>query len=161
MPLIDTLTRLEGRISRKPFWIGTVVLMAAFVACLVAIVMLLGEDILDGPYSGSSATALAFGTLTLILSIPVMLKRLHDLNHSYGLLVPVFVLEAIAVTGDLTGWTGNEIDLNTFGWALAAVYGLYALALLIFLGFYRGTRGPNDFGPDPLAPEEIPASVSL
>jgi uncharacterized membrane protein YhaH (DUF805 family) len=161
MSLIDVLTRLDGRISRKPYWIGTLVLLGAFIAVLVALTAVFGEGVLDGPYSGNSLTLLVLGTLSLIVSVPVMLKRLHDLNTSFKLLVPVFVLEAVSVLGDLAGWTGTEADLNTLGWTLTAIYGFYALALLIFLGFYRGTRGRNDYGPDPLAPEEIPASVNL
>lgn len=161
MSLIDVLTRLDGRISRKPYWIGTLILFGAFIAVLIALTAIFGEEILEGPYSGNSLTLLVLGTLSVIVLIPVMLKRLHDLNTSFRLLVPVLVFEAVSVIGDLAGWTGTEADLNTLGWALAAIYGFYALALLIFLGFYRGTRGPNDYGPDPLAPEEIPASANL
>lgn len=161
MTLIAILTRLDGRISRKPFWIGTLVLTLGFIAGFAVIIAVLGEDAFSGPYSGNSAATLALGTLTLVASIPVMLKRLHDLNYSYRLLVPLFILEALALAGDIAGWSGNETDLNTFGWVLLTVYSLYALALMVFMGFYRGTRGHNDFGPDPLAPEEIPATVNL
>lgn len=161
MTLIAILTRLDGRISRKAFWIGTLVLTLVFVAGFAAIIAVLGEDAFNGPYGGNSAATLALGTLTLVASIPLMLKRMHDLNHSFRLLVPLFVLEALALAGDIAGWTGSETDPNAFGWALLAVYGLYALALFAFMGFYRGTRGHNDFGPDPLAPEEIPATVSF
>lgn len=161
MNLIDTLIRMDGRISRKPFWIGTLVLTALFVAVIVGMIVLAGEEVLEGPYSGNSATSLVAGALTLVLSVPLMLKRLHDLNQSFRLLVPVFVLEALAIAGDLMGWTGNETDLNPLGWGLVAVYGIYALALFIYLGFYRGTAGTNDFGPDPLRPDEMPAPAGL
>jgi uncharacterized membrane protein YhaH (DUF805 family) len=160
MPLIDTLTRIEGRISRKPFWIGIVIVTAIFVAVVVGILALVGEDALDGPYSGDSGLMLILNVLLLLTTVPVTLKRLHDLNHSFGPLVPAFIFEALALIGSVTSLTGSY-DINTLGWTLMTAYGVYGLALLIFLGFYRGTRGPNDFGPDPLAPEEIPARVDL
>jgi uncharacterized membrane protein YhaH (DUF805 family) len=161
MNLIDILTRLDGRIGRKSFWIGTLVLTAIFIAVIFALMVMLGEEVLDGPYSGNSATMLVLQVLSVIASIPVMLKRLHDLNRSYGLLAPFLVMEGLTVIGDLTGLNGSAGDPSAFGWTLVAVYGVYGLALIIYLGFYRGTQGPNDFGPDPLAPEEIPASVNL
>jgi uncharacterized membrane protein YhaH (DUF805 family) len=88
-----------------------------------------------------------------------MLKRLHDLNRSGRYLWPIFILDALLTAGDLAGVTGNETDPNAFGWVLMAVYGIYALALFIHLGFYRGSRGPNDFGPDPLEAAPDPANL--
>lgn len=161
MTLIDILVRMDGRIGRKSFWIGTIVLTALIIAGILALIAVFGEDVLDGPNSGGSMAVVLTGPLSLIVSIPLILKRLHDLNRSYRLLVPAFVFEALAVAGELAGWTGTAAEPNALGWGLTAVYGIYALALLIHLGFYRGTKGHNDFGPDPLAPEEIPASVTL
>jgi uncharacterized membrane protein YhaH (DUF805 family) len=34
--------------------------------------------------------------------------------------------------------------------AIVVPYGVFALALLVELGFRRGTVGPNQYGPDPL-----------
>lgn len=160
MTVIDTLIRLDGRISRKSFWIGLCILSAALIALVVAIMAVLGDSALEGRYSGDSGLGLAFNVALLLATVPLFLKRLHDLNHSFRLLIPAFVFEALAFVGGITGLTG-ETDINTAGWVLLMVYSIYELALLVFLGFNRGTDGPNDFGPDPLAPEEIPASVKL
>ena len=35
-------------------------------------------------------------------------------------------------------------------------YLLLGLALLVELGFRKGTTGPNQYGPDPLAPGSLP-----
>ena len=161
MNLFDSLTRLDGRIGRKQFWIGLAVIFGLLIFAIGALMALFGLDVFDGPYSGDSLVGLAFGAVSVVVTVPVMLKRLHDLNRSIRLLIPSFIFEALSITGNLTGLTGTADDLSTAGYALLAVHGIYALALFIFLGFYRGTEGHNDFGADPLAPEEIPASVSL
>ncbi|MGD9923822.1 MAG: DUF805 domain-containing protein [Pseudorhodoplanes sp.] len=161
MNVIDLLTRLDGRINRKPYWIGSLLILGAAFAALVAVVAIWGDDALDGPYSGNSAMSLAIGWLIMLASVPVAVKRLHDLNRSGRYLWPIFALEALLTAGDLSGVTGNETDPNALGWVLLGIYAMYALVLFIVLGFHRGTPGRNDFGPDPLAPEEIPASVSL
>lgn len=161
MTLFAALTRLDGRIGRKSFWLGTLVLTVLFIGGILALIAIFGEEVLDGPHAGSSAALLAISVLSLVVSVPLMLKRLHDLNRSYLLLVPAFVFEALSVAGDLAGLTGTADEPNTLGWVMMAVYGIYALALLVHMGFYRGTIGPNDYGPDPLAPEEIPATVTL
>lgn len=161
MDLMTLLTSLDGRIGRKSYWIGSLIIMGAVFAVAIAIIAIWGEAVFDGPYSGNSALTLALGWVLLLASMPVAVKRLHDLNRSGHYLWPIIVLDALLTAGDLAGITGTETEPTALGWGLVAIYGIYALALFIHLGFYRGTKGHNDFGPDPLAPEEIPASVSL
>lgn len=161
MTLMTLLTSLEGRIGRKSYWIGSLIIMGAVLATAIVIIAVCGEQVFDGPYSGNSALTLALGWVLLLASMPVAVKRLHDLNRSGHYLWPIFIFEGLLTAGDLTGITGTETEPTALGWVLVAIYGIYALALFIHLGFYRGTRGRNDFGPDPLAPEEIPATVSL
>jgi uncharacterized membrane protein YhaH (DUF805 family) len=161
MTLFALLTGLNGRIGRKSYWIGSLIIMGAVLAVSFAIIALWGEEAFDGPYSGNSALTLALGWALLLASVPVTVKRLHDLNLSGHYLWPIFILDGLLTAGDLAGITGTETEPTALGWGLVAIYGIYALALFIHLGFYRGTKGDNDFGPDPLAPEEIPASVSL
>jgi uncharacterized membrane protein YhaH (DUF805 family) len=58
----------------------------------------------------------------------------------------------------LTLWLWSNFDQNIYSLvALAFVLmfiiavGLVTIVMLIELGFRRGTRGPNRYGPDPLA----------
>jgi uncharacterized membrane protein YhaH (DUF805 family) len=161
MNLFAILTHIDGRIGRKSYWIGSLIIIGAVLAAAIAIVAIAGEAVFDGPDGGSSALGHGLGWVLLLASVPVSVKRLHDLNRSGHYLWPMFILDALLTAGDVTGWTGTPTEPNAIGWVLIAVYGIYSLVLLIHLGFYRGTAGRNDFGPDPLAPAEIPATVSF
>jgi uncharacterized membrane protein YhaH (DUF805 family) len=33
---------------------------------------------------------------------------------------------------------------------IGVIFGIYAIYMLIQLGFLKGTAGPNNYGPDPL-----------
>lgn len=74
------------------------------------------------PFSSLSWVGIILFSLTMILTIPVTTRRLHDVGRS--------------------GW-----------WQL-----LYLTVVGIFMVLYwtlkKGTTGPNQFGPDPLAAEK-------
>jgi uncharacterized membrane protein YhaH (DUF805 family) len=161
MNLFALLTSLDGRIGRKSYWIGSLIIIGAVLAVAFAIMTVWGNTAFDNPDGGNNALSHMLGWALLLASIPVSVKRLHDLNRSGHYLWPIFILDALLTAGDLARVTGTATEPNAIGWVLIAVYGIYSLVLLIHLGFYRGTRGPNDFGADPLAPDEIPASVSV
>ncbi len=161
MTLIDTLIRIDGRIGRKSYWLGSLIIIGAVLAAAVAIIAISDEAVFDGPDGGSSMLGHVLAWVLLLASVPVSVKRLHDLNRSGHYLWPMFILDGLLTAGDIAGVTGTATAPTALGWVLIAIYGIYSLVLLILLGFYRGTPGHNDFGPDPLAPEEIPASVSL
>ena len=46
-----------------------------------------------------------------------------------------------------------DVQLATIDIVVLVVYaiGIFALYLLVVMGFLRGTPGPNQYGPDPLA----------
>jgi uncharacterized membrane protein YhaH (DUF805 family) len=161
MNLIALLTSFDGRIARKSYWLGSLIIIGAVLAVAIAIVTTIDEAAFDRPDGGSSALGHALGWVLLLASVPISVKRLHDLNRSGHYLWPMVILDALLTAGDVTGWTGTPTEPNALGWAIIALYGIYSLVLLIHLGFYRGSTGHNDYGRDPLAPEEIPATVSF
>jgi uncharacterized membrane protein YhaH (DUF805 family) len=161
MNLFTLLTSLDGRIGRKSYWVGSLIIIGAVLAAAFAIIAVWGAQVFDGPYAGNSALTLALGWVLMLASIPVAVKRLHDLNRSGHYLWPIFILDGLLTAGDIAGITGTANEPTAIGWVLVAIYAIYALVLFIHMGFYRGTQGHNDFGADPLAPEEIPARVGL
>ncbi len=124
--MTNLLFGFQGRTNRAKFW-------------LVALALLVIEFIVLGVLGGSAAMsddpqqALAslgpvagivlviFGLAVTWITIAVGIKRFHDRNKSGVWILIIFV----PVIGGL--W------------------------YLIECGFLRGTPGPNDYGPDPLA----------
>jgi uncharacterized membrane protein YhaH (DUF805 family) len=112
---------MEGRINRKPFWLGIVVIV---VISLIASVL---DMILGMPRIGASAMSAGSGVISTIVSlvliypsIALSAKRWHDRGKSaWWILINII---------PVIGWI----------WSLVET------------GFLRGTDGPNRFGPDPL-----------
>lgn len=127
-----------GRIARKDYWIGFVIillLLSALVTFFSAYFSSTGGDATDRVF-----TYLLFA-LFLWVHFSVTVKRLHDLNRPtwhyifYGLL-PLFLMMMVIYP-----------TLSVIGFAVW-------LWTKYRLGFIRGTEGPNDYGPDPLEPDE-------
>ncbi len=98
----------------------------------------------------------ALSAISLIGAAPIAwigwaraVRRLHDRNKS-GWWLLVFYAPVVAALALKNPW----VSANLSDAALAAV-SFAALALLAWgfveLGLLRGTRGPNQYGPDPLA----------
>ncbi|MEE3622508.1 DUF805 domain-containing protein [Nitrospirillum sp. BR 11752] len=122
------LLSLDGRISRKEFWLKyQLPLMVLY--CAVGYLGILTADtdaaVGNGVGSGLSPVAGVLLVLLTLLSlwpgIAVQVKRCHDRNRSGWFLL----ISLIPIVGNL--------------WLLAE------------LGFIRGTSGDNRFGGDPLA----------
>ena len=119
-------TSFEGRINRAIFWAGVIIL------CLVSIIInLVIAEVFVAQYDPSqvfpSMAPLAWIVWLLAaaaiayMSLAVFAKRWHDRDKS--------------------GW-----------WSLIALVPFIgAIWLLVELGMLEGTRGANQYGPDPLA----------
>ncbi|HEY0438650.1 MAG TPA: DUF805 domain-containing protein [Xanthobacteraceae bacterium] len=140
----DLLFGFNGRINRAKYWLG---ILVCVVASIVASIL--------GALLGSMIGTLLTGVVslaTLIISIAIGVKRLHDRDKSgwwlllfllapsvllgFGLMASVF---GLAVGG--SGTTG--ILMSLAGTAIA-------IWAFVELGCLRGTVGPNRYGPDPL-----------
>ncbi len=155
------LFSFRGRISRAQFW-GFVLLCYA-VGAIIGIVIealkkdleALTKDFRDPP---SEPWALALGVLPVFLflysSLAVSAKRLHDRGKSaWPRLLAMYAgpwLIAIAAF---------QAPISTPNSKAGAVFltfaAFFAVHIYVFiaLGCRRGTEGPNQYGPDPLARE--------
>ncbi len=128
----------RGRINREIYWLSTIGLLAVF-AALVSI------ELADGGIIGKPALILALAYFPLLWGqLAISVKRLHDRGKSAGwlllfVLLPIF-LELIAKQLGGSAIVLLLINLAISGWAF------------VELGLRPGTRGPNDYGPDPLQP---------
>jgi uncharacterized membrane protein YhaH (DUF805 family) len=138
MDWVHLFTSFDGRISRQPFWIA----LAAFLVIDVASTLTIEQDRLSA-------------VLDLVLTYPqfaVCAKRGHDRNSASWVVGLFFALGVVLDLMILGGWIAktNLSNPTPLVYALLVPLGILGLALIVDLGFRRGTVGPNRYGPDPL-----------
>lgn len=137
----------EGRSRRKEYWMYVLLLIAVglVIGTVEGIVGLSG---MVGPYGPITALFLLG---TLVPSLAVGVRRLHDTGRSgWWLLIgygPFLLSLLLTMAGSLQ---------------LAMILSVLALvgfvALLVFM-VMEGTRGPNQYGPDPKGSEGSPSGA--
>lgn len=139
--LFSLLFGFRGRLNRARFWLALFIYAIA-VALTVLVVVLARLDALIDELFALLALAI------LVSAIAIGIKRLHDRDRSGWWLVVFYLLPGVL---RLIGMRiGVPVVLDMAG----LVISLWAL---IELGFMPGTPGPNQYGPDPLAPHRITA----
>ena len=131
--VIHLLFGFTGRIGRARYWLGQL-LQWAFLLVVVfalAIVDALDPAVLESDAARITVTIVLVAVLVIILlsQLALSVKRAHDRER-----------------------TGVWAILMLF---LALFVPFLGIWLLIWLGFLRGSTGPNQYGPDPLAASEI------
>ena len=86
----------------------------------------------------------------------IAVKRGHDRNMPLWLLIVFFIAGAVLDLLTVLGWSGTDEAPSVLSLLIALPFTVLGLALLVELGFRRGTQGPNQHGPDPLAPSATP-----
>jgi signal peptidase I len=150
--VVSTFFRLKGRATRPEYWLLTILMFVplAFVSVLPPFEL-----------ASAASTIVALALLFVILStvagfVTVAVRRAHDRGMSgywvlvfYGLPPSAVSFAAFAQskTTDLVGLLAAAVPL---------LWGL------IELGFFPGTRGPNNYGPDPRTsgPSSIGTAIS-
>jgi uncharacterized membrane protein YhaH (DUF805 family) len=140
MDWVYLLTRFDGRIGRQTFWTGIAVLLVAEIAAHLAAEAIQGDRL-------SAIIDLAF----TYPEFAVAAKRANDRELPIWILIVFFgggaLLDLLTVM-NLTGSTEQPSLLSLF---IAVPFTVLLVALMIELGFRRGTIGPNRYGPDPVA----------
>lgn len=161
--IVYLLTDPNGRIGRQKFWLGVFCILLVFFA-ISALLMALGlrstqvqagtVSINGGQPQGFSGVRwtltpwVAF-TLTAMMAIPatmLSIKRRKDRGSSGLDVVAYWVL---AILANLLGLFGAE---GFYVSAMQVVLLVWSVCLFVLLAVLRGTPGPNQYGPDPLAP---------
>ena len=122
----DLLFGFHGRANRAKFWLVALGIFVVEVIIFAVLGSMMGmsadpEQALNAMGPVAWIVLLVFGVVATWISIAVAIKRYHDRNKSGWWVLIVFV----PIIGGL--W------------------------YLIECGFLRGTPGPNNYGPDPLA----------
>jgi uncharacterized membrane protein YhaH (DUF805 family) len=134
------LNSFHGRIGRRSFWIAMVALTVA---------ELFGHALAEA-IQGDRLSAI----VDLAFTYPefaVAVKRGHDRNMPLWLLIVFFSAGAVLDLLTVLEMTGTEEEPSIVSLVIALAFTVMGLALLVELGFRKGTPGPNQYGPDPLA----------
>ena len=152
---MNLLFSFSGRINRAKYWLAVVIWLAILVVSVVISLIAVGTSGID--WSDPSSVTLTellrvgigpvvfltvVGIVSLVSTLAFCIKRLHDRDKSGW-----WVLLFLFVPGILDG-IGSTMGTMSFVFSIAAV--VVAIWGLIEFGFLRGTKGPNDYGPDPL-----------
>jgi uncharacterized membrane protein YhaH (DUF805 family) len=141
----------EGRIGRRDFWIGFVVIMVASI--VLNLIPIIGQLI---------------GLLLIWPNICITAKRLHDMGKTgWLMLIPAGVsvvcgvvalvaggmamIGANALGGASTDSAAAASAMAGFGMVMAimGIAVLVGFAFLLWIGLSNGEPGPNRFGPPP------------
>ncbi len=146
------LFSFEGRIGRKSFWLGAVILFLILLAGFFTYLTIVGFDTVMNAPVGSRASAIVSLMISLVLFAPwlaLLVKRLHDRGKpgwwSTMFLVPEYSYQFL----DAFGLTGGFGRFNMVDYVIGGIYVAVTLWLLIELGFLKGVPGKNAYGPDP------------
>lgn len=150
--LVTLLSTFHGRITRLPWWIGVILIVCA---------NLIGGALLNPEfYTAEEPPPNWPDTLwqiaLLVPATAISVKRFHDINW------PTWV-----------GWLYGAVSLLFYipphfdmpinpqapapGAAIFWLVVLIQLFVFIVNGFFRGTDGPNRYGPDPLDRTSTPS----
>ncbi|MCW5722601.1 MAG: DUF805 domain-containing protein [Devosia sp.] len=151
--IISLLTTTEGRIGRKQWWLGVLALIIISIA--ISIVL--------GIVSFGNATFMAWAAvlINLVLIWPsycIGLKRRHDRGNDgtdlkilIGASIVLNLLQASGIGVTMVDNGGILMPMPAI-WlgVLNLIFAVFAIYMLVQLGFLRGTAGANRYGPDPL-----------
>jgi uncharacterized membrane protein YhaH (DUF805 family) len=139
MDWVYLLNSFDGRISRKTFWIAMAVVTVAEIFGHLIAEQIEGDRL-------SAIVDLAF----TYPEFAIALKRGHDRNMPLWLTGSFFAAGALLDLITVLGFSGTTDDPSALSIAIAVPFTVLGLALLVELGFRKGTPGPNQYGPDPL-----------
>jgi uncharacterized membrane protein YhaH (DUF805 family) len=142
----------RGRISRSQYWLKWAI-------PVVVITLLLRVATVAGTRTGEFALATTLVDVTLVFhfailwpGFSVLSKRIHDRNKP-GWLAAVFYAPIILFT-IVARFFLNPVNPSPASavFALAMLIAIFAVFLyfIVEFGFFRGTVGPNRYGPDPV-----------
>jgi uncharacterized membrane protein YhaH (DUF805 family) len=136
------LFSFEGRINRKKFWLAVLI----YVIFLVVLALLIAIPKVGWLLAGVGYVGM------LVSSVFVAIKRLHDRNKP-GWWVAVFYLIPMILSGASAYLSFNAGEQTPMAMLISLISLAISLWAFIELGCLRGTVGPNQYGPDPIAPQ--------
>lgn len=138
-----------GRISRQAFWLGLLALMALSLPVMMALEPELATTS-SGAFSAPSRMSTIWSLIITWPSAAISIKRFNDRDWPRWV---GYVLGGAMALLIIANHFGLLLDPETMG---AGEKLVFASLLIFFMwsfidnGCFRGTTGPNRYGPDPL-----------
>ena len=159
--IVGNFTSMEGRIGRQSWWIGIIILaVVGFILnWILGMVMGAGMSFDLAAMATPEGMAALAGAMqraawvglivSIVLAYPYValgVKRRHDRDNN-GMDVIGFIVFSLIY--NVLGGLGLTVG-NILGTILGIVFLVYAIYIIVVLGFLKGTAGPNQYGADPL-----------
>ena len=175
--IVPLYTTTDGRISRKTWWLAAIGIGVVNIIISLLIFPMVG---LGGPNTAaimaaaddpSAVSALITGSLQaagwaslvmfLLFAYPIYcisIKRRHDKNNKgtdvigyLAVTALLLLVQALGLGYSVADMGGTPVPVPSMIYsALGLISLVYAIYMLVVLGFLKGTEGPNQYGPDPL-----------
>lgn len=133
----EMMLNTDGRLNRMRYFKRSLLLGAIIFICVI-IASIAFSDKYGNPTSRMDTAIFVIAVLGCVCGYCLNLRRLHDIGGSNAKNI------AFAVLG---------IDLLLcfdISESLSTIIGIVALPISLYMLFYPGTNGPNEYGPDPL-----------
>jgi uncharacterized membrane protein YhaH (DUF805 family) len=164
MKFAHVLFGFRGRINRAKYW-GAAVFWAVISLIVFGVIgVMLIKDVValgaepTGPEIVRVFLSYGLGLVVIFLVVVVPMivsgfaigiKRLHDRDQSGWWILLFYAGPSVAgAIGQASGSDAVSLILSLVSFAIS-------IWALVVLGFLRGTRGPNRYGPDPLAGDAV------
>ncbi|MGE0006720.1 MAG: DUF805 domain-containing protein [Parvibaculaceae bacterium] len=165
MNIMSIFTGFAGRINRAKWWIGTVILIIVATIVYFILAGIFGATPPTDPAQVSSflrSIAIMQLIVLAIIAYPataMWIKRLNDRDRPSWFAYIFWAPTVLSVLGGLLGLTMTTTDMGGIsmptqtglGWVLALASLAVGIWALVEMGILKGTDGPNQHGPDPLA----------
>jgi uncharacterized membrane protein YhaH (DUF805 family) len=164
------LFKFDGRINRAKYWLGTLVILCCMMFALILLaavavgfglsnrlainLVVISASVRftnDIPASNPLFPQIVIIPMTLLFGwcyAAIAIKRLHDLDKSGWWMIPYIV--ATGINNQFGHWLGDSWAASLIGWPVFITF----IWGLVEMYWFKGTRGLNRFGPDPLAPRD-------
>ena len=152
---IGNFVGFDGRLNRQAWWLSVIALIVVAVVLSWILGLIMGTGgMMTMAQALDPATLQKAAWQGLIVSIitaypymAISVKRRHDRNNNgydaIGLIVVGILYNLLQALGVIS-------PTSTVGMIVGLVFAVYAIYMLVQLGFLKGTAGPNNYGPDPL-----------
>jgi uncharacterized membrane protein YhaH (DUF805 family) len=156
--LVGNFTSMDGRIGRQSWWIGVIVIIVVAIVLNFILGAVMGggmpslEQLMDPAVMMAYAQkqgwiSLIIGLITAYPYIALSVKRRHDRDNNGYDAIGLIVFSLLWSLVQALGFVGST---NPIYMIVSVIFLIYAIYILVQLGFLKGTAGPNSYGPDPL-----------